>query len=83
MGARLVDSYWHAGRVGSCVSLLSHQFCLSLQNTIRESVRVSSALWLGLAICLRSAEPGLQDEFRNSAARFRYGCTTGDGLLFL
>ena len=58
---------------------------LSLHNAMRELVSVSSgfgvpgvtAFRLGLVICMRSAEPGLCDEIRNLAARYRYGCTAG------
>ena len=53
---------------------------------MRELVSVSSgfrvandvtAFRLGLAILVRSAENGLQDESRNSAARSRYSSTAG------
>ena len=35
--------------------------------------KLVTAFWLGL----RSAQPGLRYEIRNSAARYRYGCTAG------
>ena len=40
------------------------------------------AFRLGLAICIQSAEPGLQHEPRKSLARSRYGCNAGDGVFF-
>ena len=66
-------------------------FVLSLYNATRELVNVSggfrvsevTAFRLGLAICMCSGERGLQDKIRNSVARYRYGCTAGDSLLFL
>ena len=49
-------------------------FALSLRNAMRELISVSSgfrvpevtAFRLGLTICVRSTEPGLCDEIRNS-----------------
>ena len=36
----------------------------------------------GMAICVRSAEPGLRHEIKISAARSRYGCITDIDVLF-
>ena len=66
-------------------------FVLLLHNAMRELESISSgfgvpevtAFRIVMANCVRSAEPGLRDEIRNSAARYRYGCTVGDSLLLL
>ena len=58
---------------------------------MRQLVSVSSgfrvakvtAFRLGMAICVRSAEPGLRHEIKISAttSRSRYGCTADFGML--
>ena len=92
----LDSSVEHSG-IGSRVSSPSRQYYLSLQNAMRELVNCSirhdrvrsgfrvpkvNYFQLSLTICVHSSEPGLRHEIRNSAARFRYSCTTGDGINF-
>ena len=82
---------WVAGGELRLIAVTSVLFVITKKcNAMRELVSDCSgfrvpkitAFWLGLAICVRSAEPGLRHELRKSPARSRYGCNAGDGVFY-